>query len=175
VEPDCWQVVSGCDAGVAIAHELTVGVTMRQSVRKLVLGGASVLALAIGGVAPGFAADAGNPENARNCPPAAADLQTSDSCWAQQEFRKDDIRWAQVELRSRGLYTGSLDGVLGPDTKRALRRFQGNNGLGQTTALDAQTWEALTGSADVGLGASTPSDAENAGSMGNSPTSNLGR
>jgi len=119
---------------------------MRQTVRKLVLAGASVLGLGIGGVAPGFAADAGNPVNDGNCPPAAADLQTSDSCWAQQEFRKDDIRWAQVELRYRGLYKGSLDGVLGPDTKRALRRFQSNNNLGQTAALDAQTWEALTGS-----------------------------
>jgi peptidoglycan hydrolase-like protein with peptidoglycan-binding domain len=148
---------------------------MKQSVRTLILGGASVLALGIGGVAPSFAADAGNPVNARSCLPAPSGLQTSDPCWAQQELRKDDIRWAQVELRNRGLYKGSLDGVLGSDTKRALRQFQSENALGRTATLDAQTWEALTGGAEVGLGASAPSDAEHTQSMANSPASNLGR
>jgi peptidoglycan hydrolase-like protein with peptidoglycan-binding domain len=65
---------------------------------------------------------------------------------AGDPLRTDDIRWAQVELRDRGLYQGSLDGIIGPETKRALSQFQQINGLGPTASLDAQTWRALTGS-----------------------------
>jgi hypothetical protein len=69
-------------------------------------------------------------------------------------LRKDDIRWAQVELRDKRLYKGSLDGILGPETKRALGQFQKNNGLGRTASLDAQTWGALTGDPGIGQGSS---------------------
>ena len=115
---------------------------MRKLIRKLLLGTASILALGIGGAALDYAADAGNPVNTANIPPAA---QTSDSSMTGDALRKDDIRWAQVELRDKGLYKGSLDGILGPETKRALGQFQKNNGMGRTASLDAQTWEALTG------------------------------
>jgi peptidoglycan hydrolase-like protein with peptidoglycan-binding domain len=50
----------------------------------------------------------------------------------------------QAELRARGLYQGSLDGILGPETRRALGRFQMISGLDRTAALDTETWEALT-------------------------------
>jgi peptidoglycan hydrolase-like protein with peptidoglycan-binding domain len=73
-------------------------------------------------------------------------VETSRDVLTGDALRRDDIRWAQVELRYRGLYQGSLDGVVGPDTKRALSQFQKINGLGRTASLDAQTWEALTGS-----------------------------
>ena len=124
---------------------------MRKLIRKLLLGTASVLALGIGGAALDYAADAGNPVNASTMPPAA---QTSDSSMTGDVLRKDDIRWAQVELRDKGLYKGSLDGILGPETKRALGQFQKNNGLGRTASLDAQTWGALTGDPGIGQGSS---------------------
>lgn len=103
--------------------------------------------------------------------------QTPDSLRADDSLRKDDIRWAQVELRYRGLYKGSLDGVIGPQTKRALTEFQQNNGLNGTASLDAQTWEALTSSPGIAQGSSSmPSDADRSGSMTNSsPASDLGR
>jgi peptidoglycan hydrolase-like protein with peptidoglycan-binding domain len=75
--------------------------------------------------------------------------------FASDALRRDDIRWAQLELRGRGLYKGSLDGILGPETKRALSQFQKINGLEATVSLDAQTWEALTSPA-IGEGSSTP-------------------
>ena len=125
---------------------------MRKLIRKLLLGTASVLALGIGGAALDYAADAGNPVNAPTMPPAA---QTSDSSMTGDALRKDDIRWAQVELRDKGLYKGSLDGILGPaETKRALGQFQKNNGMGRTASLDAHTWEALTGDPGIGQGSS---------------------
>ncbi|MBV8738890.1 MAG: peptidoglycan-binding protein [Alphaproteobacteria bacterium] len=83
---------------------------------------------------------------------------------------------AQLELRSRGLYKGSLDGILGPETKRALEQFQRTNGLGRTALLDAQTFEALTENSGAGMGSSAPPDTEDAGSMTNSSqASGLGR
>jgi peptidoglycan hydrolase-like protein with peptidoglycan-binding domain len=76
----------------------------------------------------------------------------SQDALAGDPLRTNDIRWAQVKLRFRGLYQGSLDGILGPETKRALSRFQKIEGLDRTASLDAQTWEALTGNSAVGEG-----------------------
>jgi peptidoglycan hydrolase-like protein with peptidoglycan-binding domain len=132
---------------------------MRKLIRKLLLGTASVLVLGIGGAALDYA-DAGNPVSPATMPPAA---QMSDSSLTGDALRKDDIRWAQVELRDKGLYKGSLDGILGPATKRALGQFQKNNGMGRTASLDAHTWEALTGDPGIGQGSSMPAAPERTG------------
>ena len=144
-----------------------MGVTMKKLIRKFVLGIASVLALSIGGAALDYAADPGNAVadsgNAIIAGSTPAVSQTPES-WRSVDFiRKDDIRWAQLELRYRGLYKGSLDGVLGPETRRALAQFQKNNGLDQTALLDAQTWETLTGNPDIGQGSSMPPNGDHAG------------
>jgi peptidoglycan hydrolase-like protein with peptidoglycan-binding domain len=86
-------------------------------------------------------ADAGNTETAASIP---AVVETSRDALTGDALRRDDIRWAQVELRYRGLYQGSLDGIAGPETKRALSEFRKINGLSPSESLDAQTWEALT-------------------------------
>lgn len=147
-------------------------VTMRKLFGKFVLGTASVLALGIAGTALDYAAHAGDGVTAASMPALS---QSSQSRRDADFIRKDDIRWAQLELRNRGLYKGSLDGVLGPATKQALRRFQKKNGLSQTAALDAHSWDVLTSGTGGGLGASTPSEAESTGSTTNPPASNLGR
>jgi peptidoglycan hydrolase-like protein with peptidoglycan-binding domain len=144
-------------------------VTMRKLIRNLVLGTVSVLALGAGGATLSYSANTGNTANAASIPAAWQSVQTGDklgtedSRWAQAQLRKDDIRWAQAELRYRGLYNGSLDGVLGPETQHALRRFQQNNGLAQTASIDAQTWEVLTGNADVAPGSSVAPNDERGG------------
>lgn len=146
---------------------------MRRLLRKCVLGTASVLALGIGGAALDYAADAGNAAPVATMPPLS---QASESRPGGDIFRRDDIRWAQVELRNRDLYKGSLDGVLGPQTKQALARFQKTNGLDQTASIDARTWEALTDYSDIGQGSSTPPKNDPAGTMTNSATaSHLGK
>ena len=120
---------------------------MRNLIRKVLLGVASVLALGIaGGVASSIldgAADAGTTATAASMP---AVVDTSRDALTGDALRRADLRWAQVELRYRGLYHGSLDGIVGPETKRALSGFQKINGLGPSGSLDAQTWEGLTGS-----------------------------
>jgi peptidoglycan hydrolase-like protein with peptidoglycan-binding domain len=127
--------------------------------RKFLLGTASVLALGIAGNIASSAlngvADAGNTAPVATLPAA---VEISQDVLAGDPLRTNDIRWAQVELRDRGLYQGSLDGILGPETKRALSQFQRINGLGRTALLDTQTWEALTGSGIPAL-AEGPGDA----------------
>ena len=81
---------------------------------------------------------------------------------------KDDVRWAQVELRNLGLYNDSLDGVIGPETKQALAAFQKANGLKQTATLDQPTADALIGDTGIGQGSSVPPKAPGARLMTNS-------
>lgn len=147
---------------------LPEGIMAKTLLRKMVLGTASVIALGIAGAALDYAADAGNTVNPASRPTASSPWEPA---LQGDGFRKADIRWAQTELRFRGLYGGSLDGVLGPRTKSALAQFQKHNGLSQTAALDAQTWDALTGDSNVGFGSST---APNIG-QANSLNSDLGR
>ena len=119
---------------------------MRILSRKLLLGTASILSLGIAGsvaISVLGVADAGKTATAASAPRV---VETSRDALTGDPLRRNDIRWAQVELRYRGLYQGSLDGVVGPETKRALSQFQKINGLGPSESLDAQTWEALTGS-----------------------------
>ena len=131
--------------------------------RKLILGTASVLALGIGGAALDFAADADDVPNAVRNMPSAPGISRH---WVDAaNLSKDDIRWAQVELHTIGLYNGSLDGVVGPETKRALLGFQKSNGLERTATLDQQTADALIGNTDVGQGSSMPPKGAGAGSM----------
>jgi len=53
------------------------------------------------------------------------------------------VRMAQQALNDRGYGAGNIDGVWGPDTENAVRRFQQAQGLPQSGALDAQTLSAL--------------------------------
>jgi len=146
---------------------------MRTLIRKMIVGTASVIALGIAGDIASSALDyAANATTATAVSMPAA-VQTSDSALTGDALRKDDIRWAQLELRHRGLYRGSLDGILGPETTRALSQFQTINGLGRTASLDPQTWETLTGNPSIGEGSSTPDS--NSMMTNSSAASDLGR
>jgi peptidoglycan hydrolase-like protein with peptidoglycan-binding domain len=130
--------------------------------RKIILGTVSVLALGIAGAALDYSADADD------AAPNAASSTSSSSGTAQDwidagDLSKDDIRWAQLELRNRGLYQGSLDGVIGPETKRALAEFQKSAGLARTATLDQPTADALVGNTGIGQGSSMPPRIEGAG------------
>jgi peptidoglycan hydrolase-like protein with peptidoglycan-binding domain len=140
--------------------------------RKLILGTAAVLALGIGGAALDFAADADDVSNAVGNTPSA--LESSHHWLDAAHLSKDDVRWAQVQLRMMGLYNGSLDGVIGSETKRALLGFQKSNDLERTATLDQQTADALIGNTGVGAGSSMPKGV-GAGAMTNSAgTSDFG-
>ena len=132
--------------------------------RKLILATASVLALGIGGAAVDHVANAGNtvPNAGWNMPPAPG---TSQHLQTAANLSKDDFRQAQLELRNMGLYNGSLDGVVGPETKRALEQF----GLDRTATLDGLTMVALFGNIGISPGSSMPPTTDQGpGSMTNS-------
>jgi hypothetical protein len=49
----------------------------------------------------------------------------------------------QVQLQRDGYYFGSIDGILGPQTRQALAAFQADNGLAITSAIDEPTVATL--------------------------------
>ena len=49
------------------------------------------------------------------------------------------IAAAQERLARQGYYRGDTDGVLSPETQKAVRRYQSTNGLRQTGYLDSDT------------------------------------
>ena len=135
--------------------------------RKLILGTVSILALGVGGAALDYVADADDA-----VPSAEGDMPsmpgTSPHWINTTNLSKDDVRWAQVELRNLGLYNDSLDGLIGPEMKRGLAEFQKANGLKQTAMLDQQTADALIGNTRIGQGSSVPPKAPGARPMTNS-------
>jgi localization factor PodJL len=49
----------------------------------------------------------------------------------------------QSELARRGYYSGSVDGVIGPSSRQAIRAFQAAQGLPVTGIIDAKLLKAL--------------------------------
>lgn len=49
----------------------------------------------------------------------------------------------QVQLQRDGYYVGSIDGILGPQTREAIAAFQADNGLAVTSAVDQPTLATL--------------------------------
>jgi peptidoglycan hydrolase-like protein with peptidoglycan-binding domain len=49
----------------------------------------------------------------------------------------------QVALSALGYYNGQINGLLGPDTQDAIARFQNDNGLYATGAIDELTLTRL--------------------------------
>jgi len=49
----------------------------------------------------------------------------------------------QIQLQRDGYYDGQIDGILGPQTRRALAAFQADNGLAITSAVDEPTLATL--------------------------------
>lgn len=67
---------------------------------------------------------------------------------------QSQVQQAQEQLKSAGLYRGSVDGVMGPETQTALMKFQREQGLPETAQLDQQTMQRLGGGS--GTGATSP-------------------
>jgi peptidoglycan hydrolase-like protein with peptidoglycan-binding domain len=122
---------------------------------KPILAAASVLIIEFGAAAMSHAGDVGAPApNSSWEGPASSG--PSQHPQAVADLSKDDIRQAQLELRHAGLYTGSLDGVIGPQTKQALMKFQKDYGLEETATLDGSTMVTMFGNIGTSEGSSMP-------------------
>ena len=53
------------------------------------------------------------------------------------------VKSAQATLNAQGYSAGTEDGIAGPNTQAALRKFQADKGLSQTGMLDGKTRSAL--------------------------------
>jgi peptidoglycan hydrolase-like protein with peptidoglycan-binding domain len=134
------------------------GMDMDTGMERLILAAALVIAIGIGGTVMSHAGDVGKtaPNPSWNTP---ASSRPSQHPQAAANLSKDDIRQAQLELRHSGLYNGSLDGVIGPQTKQALVQFQKDNGLEPTAALDPHTMVTMFGNIGTSQGSSMPPNA----------------
>ena len=63
-----------------------------------------------------------------------------------------EVRDIQQKLQADNLYSGKIDGMLGPQTRRAIADYQKQNGLRVTANLDRQTMDSLLGA----TGTATP-------------------
>ena len=65
------------------------------------------------------------------------------------------VRDAQQRLQAAGLYNGPVDGLMDPDTRAALARYQQQHGLRRPETLDQATLADLMNQ-PVGSGSTTP-------------------
>ena len=80
------------------------------------------------------------------------------------------VRSAQQELNDQGYSAGTVDGIMGPHTQAAIRKFQSAKGLRATGHLDSATTAALgvpqsqpSGSSTTGMNSNTRERVSTAG------------
>ena len=95
--------------------------------------GVEVLPIETSPITQGIPPIAG-PASTRNAV-AAIGTAVSESLTREQQI--------QTALRVAGLYNGSIDGKIGPATKRAIEQFQTQNNLKADGKVGPQTWAAL--------------------------------
>ena len=76
--------------------------------------------------------------------PTSEDYFASQSALPSTDaFAAPGIEEIQQALKNAGLYTGKIDGDLGPKTKKAITDFQGQNDLKADGKVGPQTWGKL--------------------------------
>ena len=101
--------------------------------KTLIMATAAVLALGIAG------SQVGHTQTPRSTavPPQSTTSETA--------VPESQVKQAQQQLKSAGLYKGTVDGKMGSDTQQAIEQFQQKHGLSATGTLDEQTMAALQG------------------------------
>jgi peptidoglycan hydrolase-like protein with peptidoglycan-binding domain len=99
--------------------------------KKLIVATAAVLAFGIAGS-----------EVAHTQTPRSTAMP-SQSTTTETAVPESQVKQVQQQLKSAGLYKGTVDGKMGSDTQQAIEQFQQKHGLPATGALDEQTMAAL--------------------------------
>lgn len=76
---------------------------------------------------------------AANSTAQAKDLEMD----AVPALTSDGIRTVQQALQKKGIDPGPIDGILGPQTEQAVRKFQDSYGISASGRIDNQTLYAL--------------------------------
>jgi peptidoglycan hydrolase-like protein with peptidoglycan-binding domain len=67
---------------------------------------------------------------------------------------RSEVMEVQQKLQADNLYSGKIDGRLGPETRQALRSYQKQNNLRVTARLDRETRNSILGTEAGGQGSS---------------------
>src|SRR5262245_63805307 len=91
---------------------------------------------------------------------AAVALGLSAAAFARDNSYVDatTIRQVQQTLQNRGFRAGPVDGVMGPATQAAIKRFQQSESLEATGQLNRRTLVALGVQSDGGASAGRPAE-----------------
>jgi hypothetical protein len=73
----------------------------------------------------------------------------------------NQVMEVQQKLQADDLYSGKIDGIMGPETRQALQQYQQKNGLQVTARLDQQTLNSILGNGAAGQGSSMPPGGSN--------------
>ncbi|HUA51563.1 MAG TPA: peptidoglycan-binding domain-containing protein [Candidatus Sulfotelmatobacter sp.] len=95
-----------------------------------------------------------NPASSGTSATGTSSMSSASAAPAAAATTPDEIKQAQQALADQGLYKGKVDGIVGPQTRRAVRQFQKSHSLSQTAQLDADTMQALNGGQVTNSGAS---------------------
>ncbi|MCX5696535.1 MAG: peptidoglycan-binding protein [Candidatus Omnitrophica bacterium] len=61
----------------------------------------------------------------------------------QEPFVRPSARQVQTALKNAGYYSGRIDGMMGKQSRQALKSFQAANNLRASGKLNRKTWELL--------------------------------
>ena len=75
---------------------------------------------------------------------------------APARVRDDQVAAMQQKLNDDGFDAGQVDGMWGPNTSGALRRYQAKNGLQQTGQLDPKTSKSLSSGITAATASASP-------------------
>jgi hypothetical protein len=75
--------------------------------------------------------------------PYYGDTYYGNPYYGNSDRLSSNTRALQAALARRGYYHGSVDGLLGPETRSAIRSFQANQGLPVTGQVDSRLIRAL--------------------------------
>jgi len=76
-------------------------------------------------------------------PPTAAPQMAEKPAAQVPSEKSDRDKDIQKALKSAGFYTGTVDGKIGPKTKRAVEEFQKSKGLKADGKVGSKTWAEL--------------------------------
>lgn len=107
------------------------------------------MALTVAAGMAGLAATAQSPDENHNAAQTARDTARTardtarDTARKAERVSKESVRAAQEKLKDAGFYSSNVDGLMGPKTRAAIRKYQEQNKLATDGRLDQKTAESL--------------------------------
>ena len=95
----------------------------------------------------------GKPKNSKGTATTVKTASYVDGASIASGSQGDAVTRLQTRLRELGYYTGSVDGIAGSGTVKAIKDFQKKNGLSQSGTADAATQSALYASTAIAANA----------------------